>query len=316
MKTATPAGTAVLKAEMILLMLLGLAFSCGLLAQSPGKLSYQAVIRNSEGQLVANRTVGMKVSILKDSGTGIPVLIETHQPQTNENGLVAIEIGSGTTVQGSFSGIEWWSGSYYLKTETDPEGGTGYTISGTSQLLSVPYALHAKTAEGIAGKGFEHYIGELWGGGIVVSVWKVDGEEHGLIASLSDLSATAVWSNVTDAPIGSAAQSPVDGPANTRAIISQAGHTESAAKLCDDYSHDGFTDWYLPAAWELDQCYNAALMVNSVLGSSNGFKFDIYWGSTEDPYDGTAGWIKIFYSGKSGSVIKDATTRVRAVRRF
>jgi len=122
-------------------------------AQSPQKMSYQAVIRNNSDQLVTNQAVGMSVSILLGSETGTEVYKEIYNPnpQTNANGLVTIEIGGGIPLTGTFAGIDWSAGSYFIKTETDPTGGTSYTITGTSQLLSVPYALHAKTAESISG---------------------------------------------------------------------------------------------------------------------------------------------------------------------
>lgn len=116
-------------------------------AQSSEKMSYQAVIRNSSEALVTNTTVGMKVSILKGSATGTAVYVETQTPTTNANGLVSIEIGG----EAGFSDIDWANDIYFIKTETDPTGGTNYTITGTSQLLSVPYALHAKTAETVTG---------------------------------------------------------------------------------------------------------------------------------------------------------------------
>lgn len=112
-------------------------------AQSPQKMSYQAVVRNASDLLIANTTVGMQISILQTSPGGIAVYIETHTPTTNINGLATVEIGGGNVVAGSFSGINWANGPYYIKIETDPAGGTVYTISGTSQLLSVPYALYA-----------------------------------------------------------------------------------------------------------------------------------------------------------------------------
>ena len=118
--------------------------------QSPQKISYQAVIRNAGNILIADKTVGMKISILKSTATGTAVYVETQTPKTNVNGLVSIEIGGGSVVSGIFSAIDWSSGPYYLKTETDPAGGTSYTITGTSQLLSVPYALYAGKAEGAA----------------------------------------------------------------------------------------------------------------------------------------------------------------------
>ena len=119
-------------------------------AQSPEKMSYQAVIRNSSDQLVQNQTVGMQISILQGSASGTVVYTETQTPTTNANGLVSLGIGTGTTSD-DFSSIDWANGPYFIKIETDPAGGTSYTITGTSQLLSVPYALHAKTAETVTG---------------------------------------------------------------------------------------------------------------------------------------------------------------------
>ena len=121
------------------------------LAQSPEKMSYQAVVRDASDNLVTNQSVGMQISILQGSAGGTAVYVETQTPTTNTNGLVTIEIGSGTVVTGDFTTIDWTNGPYFIKTETDPTGGTTYTITGTSQLLSVPYALHAKTAESVTG---------------------------------------------------------------------------------------------------------------------------------------------------------------------
>lgn len=120
-------------------------------AQSPNKMSYQAVIRNSSNGLVTNSAVGMRISILQTSPSGTAVYVETQSPTTNANGLASIEIGGGTVVSGSFSTIDWANGTYFVKTETDPNGGNNYSITGTSQLLSVPYALFAKTAETLTG---------------------------------------------------------------------------------------------------------------------------------------------------------------------
>ena len=93
-----------------------------------------------------DQLVGMQISILQGSASGISVYKETQSPSTNANGLVSIAIGEGST-NDDFSSIDWADGPYFVKTETDPTGGSNYTISGTSQLLSVPYAMHAKTAE-------------------------------------------------------------------------------------------------------------------------------------------------------------------------
>ena len=113
------------------------------LAQAPQKFSYQAVVRDASNQLVASQTVGVKISLAFNSPTGIIVYQETHSPLTNTNGLATLEVGGGTIIAGDMASIDWAAGSYYVKTEIDPSGGTNYSIASTSQLLSVPYALYA-----------------------------------------------------------------------------------------------------------------------------------------------------------------------------
>ncbi len=120
-------------------------------AQTPDRMSYQAVIRSSSNQLITNTQIGMQISILQGTFDGITVYSETHTPVTNVNGLVSIEIGGGDVVSGDLATIDWGDGPYFIKTETDPAGGTSYTISVISRLLSVPYAFHSKTAESFAG---------------------------------------------------------------------------------------------------------------------------------------------------------------------
>lgn len=123
-------------------------------AQAPQKISYQAVIRNSSGQLIVSHSVEMKISILQGSAAGTAVYVEIQTPTTNSNGLVTVEIGGGTLVSGTFEGIDWSSGTYFIKTEAVPAGGTNYSITGSSQILSVPYAIHSKTAENAATKSY------------------------------------------------------------------------------------------------------------------------------------------------------------------
>lgn len=118
-----------------------------LFAQAPQKMSYQSVIRKTDGSLVVNTSVGIKISILQGSAGGTAVYVETQTTTTNVNGLATLAIGGGTTVTGTFAGINWASGTYFIKTETDPTGGANYTISGTSQLLSVPYSLYSGSSQ-------------------------------------------------------------------------------------------------------------------------------------------------------------------------
>lgn len=175
--------------------------------------------------------------------------------------------------------------------------------------------------------GFTHYVGELYGGGIVVTLWKENNVEHGLIASLEDMKTsgneyTMAWSGNTGTLIGTAGN-PVDGQANTNAIIAQSGGgnaPDKAATVCDAYTYtDGtgtYSDWYLPAVWELTQCYNAAFVVNTVLGNTNGFKFlySNYWSSTE--YTHIYAWVHNFLNDTDIYYFKYDVYRVRAVRRF
>ena len=129
--------------------------------QSPEKMSYQAVIRNSSDQLIAGQMIGMQITILQGSATGTTVYMETQTKETNENGLLSLEIGAGNVVHGSFLYIDWSDGPYFIRTETDPSGGTNYTITGTSQILSVPYALHSKSSEILTGNITENQIIDL-----------------------------------------------------------------------------------------------------------------------------------------------------------
>ncbi|MBN1185060.1 MAG: fibrobacter succinogenes major paralogous domain-containing protein [Bacteroidales bacterium] len=133
--------------RVYLLLMAVIYVICGF-GQAPEKMSYQAVIRNNSNQLVASQNIGIKISIIQSSVEGTVVYAETHSPNTNNNGLVSLEIGTGTVESGEFSTIDWASGPYFIKTETDPsaDGGTSYSLTSTSELLSVPFALYAKKA--------------------------------------------------------------------------------------------------------------------------------------------------------------------------
>ncbi len=298
----------------------GLFLVTSVLAQGPNKMSYQAIIRNTSNALVGNSAVGMRISILQTSASGTAVYVETQTPTTNANGLASIEIGGGTLVSGSFTNINWANGPYFIKTETDPAGGNNYTITGTSQLLSVPYALYAANAGTASGGGnFTHYIGEEFGGGVIFHLWKdAQGVEHGLIVDKTDLSTSQVWSNIQNTIIGPSAQSSWDGLSNSNAIVGQAGHTNSAAALCLNSSNGGQSDWYLPSVLELSMLWNNYYTVVRSLTQISGatqLQPALYWSSTEWNYPYTA-WTYNFAGGNALYDDKYFTYYVRAVRAF
>ncbi len=368
------------------------------LAQAPEKMSYQALVRNNSGALITNKPIGMRTSILQGSISGSPVYVEIYNPNpsTNANGIVTLEIGSGIPVNGTFASINWENGPYFLKTETDLAGGTNYTITGTSQLLSVPYALYAKTAQSLSGgiketdpafkastaagitaadtarwnrklsnytetdpvfsasvakgitaadtatwnskqnkltagkginitgnvisstQGFMHYIGEEYGGGVVFHVWKDrNGTEHGLIVALNNQSSSYAWSNVNTTLVGTAAQSNTDGVGNSSAIVSQVGHSYSAAKICLDLVSGGESDWYLPAKDELSLLWSNRYNVNKTLSAISGaaaLATSSYWSSTE--FTLGLAWTLNLGDGTLSSTSKSTANYVRAIRAF
>jgi hypothetical protein len=121
-------------------------------AQAPQLIKYQAIIRNANGQIIQNHAVSLKITILQGSLNGTGVYSEIQTDSVNSLGMLTINIGAGTPLSGTFSAIDWSSGPYFLETEVDPLGGTNYTVTGKSQLLSVPYALYAGKSAGADSK--------------------------------------------------------------------------------------------------------------------------------------------------------------------
>lgn len=115
--------------------------------QAPQRFTYQAVVRDANGSLVSNANVGVRFTILQGSEYGITVFTQTETLQTNANGLFTIEIGGD-----EMESIDWGAGPYFLHSDVDPNGGSNYLLSTVQQILSVPYAIHAHTADSIIGE--------------------------------------------------------------------------------------------------------------------------------------------------------------------
>jgi hypothetical protein len=117
-------------------------------AQAPQGMNYQTVLRNSSGSIIPNQNVSLRFSILSGSSTGTVVYKELYSVATNALGIINLIIGSGTPISGSFANINWGSANHYLEVEADLQGGTNFTTLGTTQLMSVPYALYAANGGG------------------------------------------------------------------------------------------------------------------------------------------------------------------------
>lgn len=316
-------------------------------AQSPEKMNYQAVIRNSNNQLVTNKAVGMRISILQGSATGTAVYTETQAPTTNANGLVSIEIGGGA----GFGSINWANGSYFIKTETDPAGGTTYTITGTTQLLSVPYALHAKKAESITGTITE--TDPVFGASLAHSITGTDiANWNNKQTQLTAGAGINITSNVISAKnqyylgqntldgivyyiyIGSDGQQHGLIVSRIETTATWSGGSFVGADRTDDGAYNTnlmpigvgtahtwveslSSGWYLPSIDELSLLWHnryhvnkTARAISSTLLSNTGG----YWSSSE--YNASTAFVLYFDGGSTNNLGKTSTYNVRAVRAF
>jgi hypothetical protein len=258
----------------------------------------------------------MRLSILQNTATGTAVYVETQTVTTNDNGLVTLAIGTGSVLSGDFATIDWGGDSYFIQTEMDPTGGDTYTLTGASQLLSVPYALHSKRATTLPGGIDQGYIealearitavesepvaiGELRKGGIVFWVDPAD-NTHGKVCAFEDAPTNSYW-------VG-------------------------AINYCNGYTNPDtgtgvYSDWYLPSKDELQLMYanlqRFGCSTNTPGGTDSGLcatrkanfsADDAYWSSTE--YGVNAAWSQDFTNGGQSSKNEYFTYYVRAVRTF
>ena len=291
-----------------------LIFTSIILGQSPEKMTFQAVVRDASNALLINQNIGMQISIVQGSANGNSIYTETHTPISNDNGLVNLEIGTGTIVSGMFGSIDWSTGPYFIKTETDPTGATNYTISGTSQLMSVPYALYAKTSgngagpQGPAGpagtNGIDGQDGAVGPQGTPGSPYV---EPTYTIGISTDLGGYVFWVS-TDGKHGLVAETQDQGLStwyNAQNLISDpANHSTNGQK---------FRDWRLPTKHELNEMY----LLSSAIGN---FGTLTYWSSSLASLVGNgSAWRQSFISGGQFNTILYTLSDfffVRSVRDF
>ena len=150
----------------LLAILVATIYSYELKGQAPPKFSYQAIVRDINAQLIKNKAVGVRISIIQESIHGNVVYAETQTPTTDAFGMINLQIGGDNAIieHGDISVIDWSEGPFYIKSEVDPKGGDSYFIVATNQLLSVPYALHAHSAGNVFSGNYDDLNGkpELW----------------------------------------------------------------------------------------------------------------------------------------------------------
>ena len=322
------------------------------IAQAPHKMSFQAVVRDASGNLVKNDTVGVQLYILQGSPTTGTMMYQetydnTNPVTTNSNGLMTLQIGDGN--------IDWSNGTYFLKVEIDPDGGYNYTSDITTQFLSVPYAMYAEHCgdsvqgpvgpvgpagpagadgadgadgatgpQGPAGPGFNHYVGEVYGGGIVFYVYRdAAGTEHGLVLGPGEYTGNF---SVTTSSLQISGNSIWDGDNNTSLL-----HNTNAGYLVDSVyncTSGNYYDWYIPSVVEINQMYSQIVLINTSADSVPGFikLFNIsanllfnfsYWYATSTLYyAGTNTYLThLKWDGSIGTTTSPGSSRVRYIRK-
>jgi hypothetical protein len=294
--------------SIVLLLLV----TVGMYAQNG--INYKALIKDNLGVAIANGTIDVKFTIISETGP-TDVYLETHTGATTDaNGIVILTIGSVITpTLGVFADIDWGSATHSLKVEIDT--GAGLVDIGTTQFMSVSYALHAKTAESVTSTcGLT--IGDTHQGGII---FYLDASGcHGLIAAPSDQSTGIAWWNGSFVDTYAYGNGIGAGEGNSQGIRRWQGTCSScyASELCQDLSLGGYTDWYLPSKYELNLMYEN-IGQGDALGLGNIGNFVISfsgWSSTE--LNSSGAWTQGFYDGNQSSGAKDDAYDVRAVRAF
>ena len=330
--------------HLVLSTLLFVGLLLNLKAQSPQGFSYQAVARNSNGSTLPNANVSLRITLLQGSINGSSVYQETFATTTDAYGILNLNIGTGTTVSGSFTNINWGSGPYFVKVELDPKGGSSYELMGTSQLMSVPYALYAAKSGSSNNNGIPEYTQAqidslnptsgmlvynttyqqlLFGTGTkwicnssvmepAIQSIAVSYNGYTLMVSPVDNAVNTVWTNPANPydTLTTHATS-TDGQVNTTLIVNKLGTDGGvayAAKVCDTLTLGGYSDWYLPSKEELGA-------IVSIPNASNYFAplfSSDYWSSTE--YNNYYAWVDA-NGNISNSFSRYDSRSVRCVRK-
>ena len=173
---------------MYLKVLFFILFPLFAFSQSPQKINFQSILRNSSGEVVANKNVKLKISIQSGSMMDTTVYSETHLKTTDVSGLMSIKIGTGTVIMGRFDSIKWGKAPHFIKLEADFNGGNSFVLLGTQELMSVPYAFHSNTADSLVGginlKDIKDELANLrrqMDTLLLAPVFDIDGNQYGVV---------------------------------------------------------------------------------------------------------------------------------------
>lgn len=292
--------------KRILIVSFTLIITLNLFAQSPEKISYQAIIRNSNNLVLKSKLIVAKISLLQGNPLGSEVYSESQTALTNANGILNIEIGTGKIISGNFSEIEWANGPYFIKTETAPSDGTDFSMITTTQILVAPNSMYTKTLNSFNPGSFTHYLGEKYKDGVIFYLYKgKDGIEHGLIVALDE--SIAKWQ--TSGKLTNANRTE-DGSYNTKLM------TDSPAAK---YIISLGKDWYLPSIDELGLLFYNRYSVQKALrenGNTLLSQTTYYWSSTEYNEFNACNFYFYFRNGAANRTSKTKSFTVRAIKSF
>lgn len=280
---------------------------------------YNTLVMSNSKILLKNTLLGVKVSIHKGSEKGEIIYAEVQQAKTNVKGNLQIEIGVSYVISGKYANFDPTGGPYFIRLDIDPKGGTDYNINITRPFVNTAKGIQSNYKFALGNKVIQkRYVGEIWGGGIIFHLNKDSlGNDHGLIASLHDLSKNARWGlngidffGFKNASVGKE---------NTKAMITNGAEPGTASQLCNKYSHDGFKDWYLPAIKEMILLFEVRGIIDEILDKdksdkTKGLENKQYWTSTG--YSASTSWFFSFYNGGATNYGKNFVFNVRAIRAF
>jgi hypothetical protein len=304
---------------LLLLVFVGVGFHSSAQTYTVKTIVYSTLVTNNSKILLKNTNLGIKASIYKGKEKGELIYSEYLQGKTNAKGNLQIDIGVGYVLAGKYADFDNFGGPYFITLDIDPKGGTDYSINISRPFLNTIKGAQTNYKFSMGSKVVQkRFIGEIWGGGIIFYLTKDSlGNDHGLIASLHDLSKNARWGlngidffGFKNASVGKE---------NTKAMITNGAEPGTAAYLCHKYTNDGHKDWYLPAIKEMIQLYEVRGIIDDFLDKdksdkTKGLEHKQYWTSTG--YSASTSWFFSFYNGGATNYGKNFVFNVRAIRSF